>query len=100
MTAIKSQLSASDLEHRYKTASEPIAKSHFHALWLLARGYSLDQVSGLLSFATRWLRILMKRYNEGGPDRLGDQRAHNGTAPRILTPEALAALQERLKSPP
>ena len=44
--------------------------------------------------------ILIDRYNEGGPDRLGDQRAHNGTEPKILTPEALAALQERLKSPP
>ena len=100
MTAIKSHLSASALEHRYKTASEPIAKSHFHALWLLARGYSIDQVAGLLSFSTRWVRILIGRYNEGGPERLGDQRAHNGTEPKILTPEALAALQERLKSPP
>ena len=79
MTAIHAHLSASDLEHRYKTASESIAKSHFHALWLLARGYGIDQVAGLLSFSTRWLRILIKRYNEGGPDRLGDQRAHNGT---------------------
>ena len=100
MTAIKSHLSTAELEHRYKTASEAIAKSHFHALWLLARGYSIDQVAGLLSFSTRWVRILIDRYNEGGPDRLGDQRAHNGTEPKILTPEALAALQERLKSPP
>jgi len=100
MTAIKSHLPAVELEHRYKTASEAIAKSHFHALWLLARGYSIDQVAGLLSFSTRWVRILIKRYNEGGPERLGDQRAHNGTEPKILTPEALAALQERLTSPP
>lgn len=100
MTAINSHLSVSALEHRYKTALEPIAKSHFHALWLLARGYSIDQVAGLLSFSTRWVRILIKRYNEGGPDHLGDQRAHNGTEPKILTPEALAALQERLESPP
>ena len=56
MTAIKSHLPAVELEHRYKTASEAIAKSHFHALWLLARGYSIDQVAGLLSFSTRWVR--------------------------------------------
>ena len=100
MTAIKSHLSVTELEHRYKTASEAIAKSHFHALWLLARGYSIEQVAALLSFSTRWVRILIERYNEGGPERLGDQRAHNGTEPKILTPEALAALRERLKSPP
>jgi transposase len=100
MTCIEPHLSAAELEHRYKTATEPIAKSHFHALWLLARGYGIGQVAGLLSFSTRWVRILIERYNEGGPDRLGDQRAHNGTEPKILTPEALAALRERLKSPP
>jgi hypothetical protein len=31
---------------------------------------------------------------------LGDQRAQNGTAPTILTPDALGALKERLETPP
>jgi len=100
MTVIKSHVSAAELEHRYKTASEAIAKSHFHALWLLARGYSIDQVAGLLSFSTRWVRILIDRYNEGGPDSLGDQRARNGSEPKILTPVALEKLRERLRSSP
>ena len=104
MTAIKPHLSSADLERRYETATEPIAKSHFHALWLLSRGYDIDETAELLSFSTRWVRILIKRYNEGGPDRLGDQRAHNGTPngtpPAILTRQALAALEERLASPP
>jgi hypothetical protein len=43
---------------------------------------------------------LIKRYNEGGPERLGDQRAHNGTEPTILTAAALEALKQRVKSPP
>ena len=100
MAAIKSHLSVTELEHRYKTAPESIAKSHFHALWLLTRGYSIDQVASLLSFSTRWVRILIERYNQGGPERLGDQRAHNGTEPKILTREALSALRERLESAP
>ena len=54
----------------------------------------------LLSFSTRWVRILIHRYNDGGPDRLGDQRASNGAEPTILTPEALTGLQKRLKTPP
>jgi len=36
MTVIKAHLSGAELEQRYKTAAEPIAKSHFHALWLLS----------------------------------------------------------------
>jgi transposase len=100
MTSIKRHLSAAELEGRYETAADPIAKSHFHALWLLSRGHEIDEVAELLSFSTRWVRLLLKRYNEGGPDRLGDQRAHNGTVPTILTQAALAALKERLKSRP
>jgi hypothetical protein len=100
MTTINPHLSTAELERRYETAADPIAKSHFHALWLLSRGYEMVEVAELLSFSTRWVRILIKRYNAGGPDRLGDQRAHNGTEPTILTPDALAALKERLTSPP
>jgi transposase len=100
MTAIKPHLSAAELEHRYKTATEPIAKSHFHALWLLSRGYDIDETAEVLSFSTRWVRSLIKRYNEGGPELLGDQRVHNGTEPTILTPDALGKLQERLTRPP
>jgi hypothetical protein len=36
-------LSSTELGHRYKSAVEPIAKSHFHALWLLSQGYSIDE---------------------------------------------------------
>ena len=100
MTAIKPHLTAAELENCYETASEPIAKSHFHALWLLSQGYDIEETAEILSFSTRWVRSLIKRYNEGGPDRLGDQRVHNGTEPTILTAAALDALRERLKMPP
>lgn len=100
MTVIKPHLSAAGLEQRYKTATEPIAKSHFHALWLLSQGYGIDETAEILSFSTRWVRILIKRYNAGGPERLGDQRVNNGTEPTILTPGALGELKARLKAPP
>jgi len=70
MTAIKPHLGAS-----LRDRDEPIAKGQFHALWLLSRGYDIEETAGILSFSTRWLRSLIKRYNEGGPERLGDQRA-------------------------
>jgi transposase len=100
MAVVKAHLSVAELEERYESAKEPIGKSHFHAVWLLASGYEFDEVAELLSFSTRWVRSLLERYNKGGPERLGDQRANNGTAPTILTREALGALKERLKSAP
>jgi transposase len=96
----KARLSSFELEARYEAAADPVAKSHFHALWLLSSGYEVDEVAELLSFTPRWVRALSKRYNETGPEALGDRRIHNGTKPTILTPEALAGLKERIKTPP
>jgi hypothetical protein len=100
MTMSKAQLSSFELEARYEAAADPVAKSHFHALWLLSCGYDVEEVAELLSFSTRWVQALAKRYGEGGPEALGDQRVHNGTKPTILTPEALGGLRERIKRPP
>src|SRR5215471_9357139 len=100
MTTIKEHLSSVALEARYEAAGDPVAKSHFHALWLLSRGYGVDEVADILSFSSRWVRALIKRYNEDGAEALGDQRIHNGTRPTLLTPEALTALKERIKTPP
>ncbi len=100
MTAITSHLSAAELGARYETAAGPVAKSHFHAIWLLSSGYAASDVAAILSFTPRWLRLLVKRYNKQGPDSLGDRRQGNGAAPAILTPEALFSLKERVKTPP
>jgi transposase len=100
MTAIALALSPAELEARYKTAADPVSKSHFHAIWLLSLNYTATEVAKLLSFSPRWVQRLVKRYNERGPDSLGDRRSGNGAAPAILTGEALAALKERVRTPP
>jgi len=100
MTTITGWLSSSELEVGYEAAVDPVGKSHFHALWLLSLGYEVEEVAELLSFSARWVRALTKRYNEVGPEALGDQRIHNGTEPTILTLAALAELRERIKMPP
>ena len=100
MTAIASHLSVTELEGHYKSAEDPVSKSHFHALWLLSMDYKTGEVAAILSFSPRWVQRLVKRYNAQGPHSLGDRRLTNGAAPAILTSEALSSLKERLKTPP
>ena len=100
MIALTPHMSSAELESAYKEAADPVAKSHFHALWLVSEDYAAAEVAGLLSFSTRWVHTLVRRYNDRGPSALADLRSGNGAKPRILTPEALAALKQRIKTAP
>jgi len=100
MTALTPHMSSAELASAYKAAADPVAKSHFHALWLVSEDYAAAEVAGLLSFSTRWVHTLIKRYNERGASALADLRSGNGAKPRILTPEALAALRQRIQTAP
>ena len=61
----------------------------------LRRGGAADP-----GFVRRWVEELVARYNRFGPSSLGDRRRGNGAKPQILTPEVLAMLSERVKTPP
>lgn len=100
MTRIIEHLSAAELEQRYRTAQDATEARHTQAIWLLAQGRSVLDVAGVLAFAPRWVEKLAARYNERGPDVLGDQRRHNGRTGSVLTTAVLAALAERLRTPP
>src|SRR5215217_9447958 len=43
---------------------------------------------------------LAARYNASGPEALGDRRRRNGQAASLLTGDVLAALAERVRTPP
>lgn len=100
MARVAAHLSVSELERSYRGAKEATAARHYQAIWLLAKGHTIGQVSAMTSFGTRWLEQLLARYNADGPPALGDRRRHNGRAPSILKPELLARLRERLQAPP
>jgi transposase len=69
-------------------------------IWLLAEGHTVAEVARLTGFVRRWVEELVVRYNRFGPSSLGDRRRGNGAKPRILTPEILAMVRERLQMPP
>jgi transposase len=34
-------------------------------------GYEIEEIAEILSFSPRWVRAMLKRYNEGGAEALG-----------------------------
>ena len=100
MARIVDHLSVEQLEARYRAARDVTEARHTQAIWLLAQGRTFLEVAEVLAFAPRWVEELAARYNAHGPAALGDQRRRNGRAASLLTKEVLAALAERLSTPP
>jgi hypothetical protein len=100
MARIVEHLSVEELEARYRAARDATEARHAQAIWLLAQGRTVLEVAEVLAFAPRWVTRLAARYNAFGPDALGDRRRHNGKAASLLTPDLLAALAERVRTPP
>ena len=100
MVQVADHLSVAELLASYRGSKEAKLARHFQVIWLLAQGHTVAEAARLTGFVRRWVEELLVRYNRFGPSSLGDQRRSNGARPRILTPEILAMLRERVTAPP
>ena len=110
MARIVDHLPVEGLEARYRASHDATEARHLQAIWLLAQGRTVLEVSEVLAFVPRWVEVLAfvprwseelaRRYNAFGPEALGDRRRRNGKVASLLTPDLLAALAERLQEPP
>jgi len=97
---IAAHLSVNELENRYRKAADPIERSHFHIIWLLAQGKRVREVSEATSYCANWIRILARRYNQDGPQGLQDLRHQNAGASPPLSKEQQVQLQRMLEGGP
>lgn len=93
-------LTLEELRARYRTSSDVVESRHFQVLWLAAKGRPSREIMEATDYGRDWIFQIVSRYNAGGPEALGDGRhAHPGPA-RMLSESQVAALRERLASPP
>src|SRR3982750_3246522 len=76
--------SPAELGQRYRAARSPIERSHLQVVWLLSRGRSEREVAQVTGYGRRWVGEVARRYEEGGPDGLGDRRRGNAGARPLL----------------
>jgi transposase len=97
---VAAHLSVSELEQRFRSATDPVEKSHLQVIWLLAKGHTKGEVAEVTALSRRWINKLLRRYEAHGPDALGDLRHRNEGGEPLIGPDDLEALRERLTHPP
>lgn len=95
-TTLATYLSIGAIEQRYRGADNPVTRSQWHILWLLAQAKSVHEVAAATSYSEQWIRALARRYNAQGAESIGDKRTHNTGAPALLSAVAQGELVDLL----
>ncbi|MBD1939355.1 helix-turn-helix domain-containing protein [Microcoleus sp. FACHB-68] len=96
---IEPHLSLKDLETRYRKAKDPVARSHWQIVWLLAQGKPTHSVVEATGYSATWVRKIAGRYNQCGPEGLGDRRHENPGGEPLLSEQQQQQLWEALQGP-
>jgi len=88
-----------ELHERYRHAHDPVERSRWHFLWLLARGLTATAIARVTGYSAYWIGQIAHRYNTVGPDGVCDQRHRTRTRYPLLSEEQYAALRSALVEP-
>src|SRR4028118_548969 len=81
---VEPHLSIAELESHYRTATNPIERSRYQIVWLLARGFVTEEVASVTGYYRDRIRKIARRYNQMGPQGLIDhRRIHPGRSPML-----------------
>ena len=92
-------LSTDELATRYRKTQDPVERSRWQFLWLLARGLTATAVARVTGYSAYWIGQIARRYNTAGPDGMRDQRRRARDQRTLLSDERLAALRAALAEP-
>jgi len=89
-----------ELSRLYRQAHDPVARSHWHILWLVSQGQSAPTVAAAVGYSARWVREIVGRYNREGDTGVDDGRHTNPGAIPLLDAAARAPLDVALDALP
>ncbi len=96
---VEEHLTAEELRTLYREAKDPAERSHAHIVWLIACGESAKRVAEISGYSPRWVCEVVRRYNEGGREALGNRRRENPGGKFLLDEARRRELAEALQGP-
>ncbi len=97
---VKTELTPQELRERYRKASEPVERTHWHILWLMKEGHTPKEVAQRLGYTARWGRTIVGRYNRTGEQGIRNHRLTLPGAKPLLSPGQQQELDEALQQKP
>jgi transposase len=97
---VADHLGLEELTVRHRAARDPVERDRWQMIRLLVSGRSLADVAEVTGYSTRWVREVVRRYNEQGPAGRADGRHANPGAAPLLDAEGRAAPEAALAPPP
>lgn len=97
---VKNHLPEKELKEKYLSCEDAVARSHWQIIWLMTRSHktlSASETADVTGFCSDWVRKVIRRYNEEGPEGIEDKRQHNGKEPILsddLQKELLSMMQK------
>jgi transposase len=96
---LEPHLSVAELASRYRSMRDPVERSRWHFLWLLARGLTAKTSAGITGYSAYWIGQIARRYNAYGPDGMKDLRRQARPGRQLLTAAQHDELRAALGGP-
>ena len=90
---LEPHLSTEELATRYRRTQDPVERSRWHFLWLLARGLTAKAIASITGYSAYWIGQIARRYNAHGPDGVKDRDTRHAQHRQLLT----ASQQDELR---
>src|SRR5689334_12934449 len=98
--SVQPHLSVEAVERRYRQAKDPVERSQWQIIWLLAQGKTTKAIEEVTGYSLAWIRTIAHRYNQEGPAGIGDRRHGNPGGRFLLSAQLRAQLVAALEEPP
>src|SRR5262249_24698089 len=95
--SIRADLKVAELEQRYRGSRDPVARSQWQIVWLLAQGQPSELVVEVTGYSLTWVRTVARRYNAEGEPGIGDRRHANPGGPGVPRRGRRAELDQALE---
>src|SRR5260370_32139190 len=82
---LEPHLTVEILGGRCRSTKDPVERSRWHFLWLLARGLTAKVIASITGYSAYWIGRIARRYNQHGPDGIRDLRHQSRLGRRLLT---------------